>query len=256
MKKFINFGKLKEYPTNSYAFLWVILCCLFATVQLTGMFLISQVGNLQASAAFGSAISVCSFSPASVDVGKPIQVWANNGNTYGKITIQGVYLTNSVTIGALPKRGSVAVVIPSVQGGLYMVRVNDRVCKTAAGGDLAIQEVKPSPIPTPSPTPKPSPTLLSSPTPPSITTACYVSPSSVDAGGSITVAGKGFGGLTYTAQLLGMTTTQFYNLGPFNGNTGTYILPPTAGPGMYTVRIFSGPFGDNGVICTPILVIN
>ncbi len=145
----VHVGKLKSYLTDSYAFLWAILLIAIAIIPLTGVVVVTKVAGSQASAASGSSVSACTFSPASVDVGKPIQVWANNANVSGSITIQGVYLTNVTTIGTLPKKGQVSAVIPNVQGGLYVVRVNGTNCKTATGGDLAIQNVVPSPTPTP-----------------------------------------------------------------------------------------------------------
>lgn len=337
IKKIIDIDKLKGYPQNSYAFLWIILCFAVVLVPLTSMVLINKAGSTQASAAVGATFSGCTFSPASVDVGKSIMVTSSRGNVFGKITIQGAYLDTSVSLGTLPKQKSVSVVIPSVPSGLYAVRVGSPAvnCKTATGGDLAIQNIV---TPTPTPTPLPAPacvlnvasvspggsvrvtsigglfgtigmqgvfgspvysalgslpangfasitvpdiaqagqytvrvgtlgvpcspnlsvTALSSPlptsTPTPIAASCGLSVSSIKVGGSITVTGKGFTGLTYTANLLGLSTTQFYTLGQFNGTSGTYIVPTVPG-GVYTVRVFSGNTADNGVMCSPDLIV-
>lgn len=249
--KIINFDKLKGYATSSYAFLWVILFSVVALVPLTGAVLITQFGSLRASAASSSAVSVCTFSPASVEIGKSITVSSNRGNVFGEITIQGAYLPTAIPLGTVAKQNSATVKVPFVDSGLYAVRVGTPgvTCKTAAGGDLAIQNtIVPAPIETPKPT--------TMPTPVAVVTSCYINTSSVKAGGSVTISGKGFGGLTYTANLLGLSTTQFYTLGEFNGNSGTYTIPATISSGVYTIRIFSGSAGDNGILCPPDLMVN
>jgi len=333
MGKIVDFDKLKVHPASSYAFLWVIFCFVIALVHLTGVILITKFGSGQVSAASGSAVSACTFSPATVDVGQSIGVWANNANVYGSVTIQGAYLNTAAVIGNLPKKGSVSAVIGNVQGGLYAVRVSGQNCKTASGGDLAVQNII---LPSPTPTPIAAPacilnvasvtpggsvrvtsvgglfgtigiqgvfgnpvysalgtltangftnitvpvtaqaglyivrvgalgvpcspnlavTTISSPTPTpgTITASCSISPSTIKAGGSLSVTGRGFTALTSNAVLLGLSTTQYYPLGSFNGTSGTYIIP-TVPASVYTVRIFANTTGDNGTVCTPDLVI-
>ncbi len=252
IRKIVDFDKLRGYPQSSYAFLWVILCVVVVLVHLTAAVIITKSTDLRVSAASGSAVLPCIFSPASVEIGKSITVTSNRGNVFGEITIQGVYLPTPIPLGMLAKQSSAIVKVPFVESGLYVVRVGSPAvnCKTTSGSDLAIQNTI---IPVLTITPKPLPTP--SPTPPTISAACNITPSTIKPGGVINVAGRGFTGLTYSANLLGFSTTQYYNLGPFNGNTGTYIIPPIVTPGIYTVRIFSGSSGDNGVRCIPDLVI-
>lgn len=80
-----------------------------------------------------------------------------------------LYLPTAISLGTVVKQSSAIVKVPFVDSGLYAVRVGTPGvnCKTAAGGDLAIQNTivpapmgAPKPMTTPTPIAAPVPTLV------------------------------------------------------------------------------------------------
>lgn len=139
----------KFKPGSGTILAFLILAFVFASIAGIVFVVISQSSAKTPNAAAASSLA-CTFSPASVDVGKSITVTSNRGNVFGEVTIQGAYLNTAVPIGILAKQSSATVMIPPVTSGLYVVRVGSPAvnCKTTVGGDLAIQNTV---LPTPTP---------------------------------------------------------------------------------------------------------
>lgn len=149
--KVVDFDKLKDYPQNSYAFLWMVLCVVVVLVHLTAAVLVSKSTDLRVSAASSSVPYTCTFSPGSVNIGESFTVTSSPGGAFGLVQIQGAWDLKIYNLNVnLPQSGSVTARIPMVDtAGLYAVRVGSlgATCKTLAGADLAIQNVLSSPKP-------------------------------------------------------------------------------------------------------------
>ncbi len=95
------------------------------------------------------------------------------------------------------------------------------------------------------------------PSTPVLSTApvCALNAASVSPGGNVVLTGKGFPGFTYTVKLLGLQTTRNNTLGQFNGISATFTIPQVVPSGVYTVRVYLETAGDDGVVCSPDLMV-
>ena len=90
---------------------------------------------------------------------------------------------------------------------------------------------------------------------PTTAPVCVLNAASVSPGGNVVLTGKGFPGFTYIVKLLGFPTVQSYTLGQFNGISVTFTIPQVVPSGVYTVRVYLETAGDDGVVCSPDLMV-